>query len=195
MNAADQAYESALTELVALGRLRSVSYFRKQRSDLLRRLGQRDQAREQLDLSIQAAEAGGYIDFVHFAHVSDARLHLADGDARSLLPQLERADAYADMMDMPRLKGEVLRTRAEILLLQNETTLAADLVSWALRIANLNGLVLRRIAYSELLSKIYRKQGNVIAADRLLQWTSRSARDIGYALSLHRLEGNRDLVR
>ncbi len=176
LDAANEGYSAALQQLIGIGRQRSVSYFRRCRADLLRRMGRQNDFHYELDMVIQAAEAGGYIDFVHFAHVSEARLQLAsDGNVRDLLPQLEHAEKYADMMDMTRLKGEVLRTRADILLKQDETTLAADLVSEALRIANLNGLVWRRIAYTELLSKITRQQGNTAAADRLLQWTSRSA--------------------
>jgi len=189
MEAAEKNYSTALRQLSGIGRQRSVSYFRRSFADLLRKLNRIPEAKKQLELAILAAESGGYMDFVHFAHLSDARLHLAeDEDAQELIPQLARAEAYAELMDMPRLRGDVLRTRAEILLRQNETDLAADLAAKALRIANLSGLVLRRINYMELLSRIYRRQGDIAAADKLSDWAARSARYIGYASMMYRID-------
>lgn len=186
---ADGRYRSALDDLEQLGHLRAISQLRRQRADMLRKTGRIAAARRELESAVQAAEAGGFSDFLHYARVSKARIDFADGAGLSeLLPPLDKAEAYAARMDSPRLKVDVLRMRAEIFLAQGETRLPADLTREALRLSNLNDLVLRRIANTELLSRIYRQQGNSEGAERLQASAWRAARACGYHLNT----GNRD---
>jgi hypothetical protein len=70
--------------------------------------------------------------------------------------------------------------------MQGETTLAGQLVTRAIRIANLNGLVLRRISGLELLSRVYLARGNRNGAERLRTRTIQAARDTGYHLAVIR---------
>ncbi|CBS89308.1 protein of unknown function (plasmid) [Azospirillum lipoferum 4B] len=181
---ADLLFRDALRGLDALHHLRPTSQLRRYRAHMLCKMGRTDDARRELDAAVQAAEAGGFSDFIHLAQVSEARLGLARGAGLAeLLPGLDSAEAYADRMDMPRLKVDLLRIRAEIFLSQGETRLPADLVTEALRVANLNDLVPRRIAGTELLSRIYRAQGNLEGAARLLASARRTARSCGYFLA------------
>ena len=163
--------------------MRSVSYIRRHRADLLRRMGRPVEARRDLDMAIYAADAGGYADFRHFAEVSEVRLWLAQNENVGVgLERLDVAEIYADRMDMPRLKVEILRTRAAVLLRQGESRIASDIAVEAIRIANLNDLVLRRINCTDLLSRIYLRQGDEAGATHLRNIALRAARVCRYVI-------------
>jgi tetratricopeptide (TPR) repeat protein/predicted protein tyrosine phosphatase len=184
--AALAAYEEALQNLEGGGRMRSASFIRRHRADLLRRMGRPEEAARDLERALHAADVGGYDDFRHFAELSEVRLWFT---LRERIPQalerLDQAEIYADRMDMPRLKVEILRTRAEILLQQGESRIAGDIAIEAIRIANLNHLVLRRITCTQLLSRIYRRQGDERSANHLKAVAQRAARTVGYLLVPH----------
>jgi hypothetical protein len=81
-----------------------------------------------------------------------------------------------------RLKCEVLLLRGEIQVAQGELVLAAQIVTRAIRIANLNGLVLRRIGGLHLLAEIHRLRGDRDGATRIAARAERASRDTGYHL-------------
>ena len=154
--------------------------------------GRYDDSQREFAESLQLAEAGGFSDLVHTAYMGALKAHLRrpgnhDHDImREQARSLDVAEAYADRMDIPRLKVDVVLLRAEVLLRQNETTLSGTHVTQGLRIANLNGLTFRKIFALELLARVYRTRGHRKAADRLDVFTQRAARSTGYHLSVFR---------
>lgn len=178
---AEKQYAEAIRNLRKLDHRRPVSYLRRAEADLFRRVGRNDDAKQALEESLRIAEAGGFNDYYHFSQLSEVRLNLAtSAQLVDLLPTVDQAERYADRMDMPRLKIEALRTRAEVFLSQGETRLAGEMAAGAMRLAKLNDLVLRRISLTELLSRIFRRRGNLLAADRMQALAERSARRVGY---------------
>ena len=89
-------------------------------------------------------------------------------------------------MELPYVLAEALISRAEVQLIYDDVELAADYASRALMIARLYGLRLRKLAYLEALTRIYRARGQAAVADRLLERIVQSARDVGYRLLIGR---------
>lgn len=178
---AETQYGHAIQTLQELEHTRPISYLRRAEADLFRRVGRIEEAKQALEDSLRIAEAGGFNDYYHFSQLSEVRLNLTtSAQLVDLLPTVDQAERYADRMDLPRLKIEALRTRAEVFLSQGETRLAGDLAASAMRLAKLNDLVLRRISLTELMSRIFRRRGNLLAADRMQSLAERSARRVGY---------------
>jgi hypothetical protein len=151
-----------------------------------------DAAREFRE-SLQLSEAGGFTDLQHYARLGLIKVDIRDArpdrltETQGASRTLDIAETYADRMDIPRLKVEVLLLRAEMLIRQGETTLAGQLVTHGLRIANLNGLAFRRITALELLAQVYRARGHVEPADRLQGLALRAGRSMGYHLRAFRM--------
>jgi tetratricopeptide (TPR) repeat protein len=188
VTSARSRYESAIEELAESGGLRPLGILKQHLGDLHRHLEQFDKARACYLEAIQVAEAGGYTDQVHYARISEITADVREGRYSRVLetaaPYLQEAEEYADRMDIPRLKVDVLLIRGEIQIRQGETSLASQLITRGLRIANLHGLILRRIYALRLLSHVYRARGNTIVAERLRFYALRAARDTGYHLSV-----------
>jgi tetratricopeptide (TPR) repeat protein len=188
LDVAEQLYEEAIGALVAIDRFRPVSILQRHYGDMLRLVGRFGDAERVYRSAERAATAGGNMDLVHMAQVAMARLRFAQGIVdESTRRLLEEATAYANTMELPRLKAESLFARGEALLHSGETTLAGDFAVRALRIATLNGLALRKAAYSELMVRIYRARGDDHAADVLLAKTIKAARGQGYNVLMNRI--------
>lgn len=188
LDVAERLYEESIGALVAMDRFRPVSILKRHYGDMLRLVGRFEDAEREYRAAERGATAGGNMDLVHMAQVTMARLRFAQGivddTARRLL---DEATAYADTMELPRLKAESLFARGEALLHSGETTLAGDFAVRALRIATLNGLALRKAAYAELMVRIYRARGDDHAADVLLAKTIKAARGQGYNVLINRI--------
>ena len=115
------------------------------------------------------------------------RRELKEGrQARQAARFLQDAEKYAEEMELPYVLAEALISRAEVQLIYDDVELAADYASRALMIARLYGLRLRKLAYLEALTRIYRARGQAAVADRLLERIVQSARDVGYRLLIGR---------
>ncbi len=180
------AYKETIASLETMRRLRPLSMFYRHRADLHRHVHDFDSAATDINRSLHHAEAGGHVDMMHYTRVAEVRiLFRGSGSLASIkdrLDYLQMAEDYADRMDISRLKCEVLLLRAEIQVAQGEFLLAAQIVTRAIRIANLNGLVLRRIGGLHLLAEIHRLRGDRDGAARIAARAESASRDTGYHL-------------
>jgi len=182
-------YDRAIKELTKSEHLRPLAIFHRYRGDLHRYTGDFSAARAEYQKAIRYAESGSNTDMIHYARIADAKARIRErwpaataGSVHETIRHLQDAEAYADRMDIPKLKSEVLLARGEIQISQGETTLAGQLITRGIRIANLHGLALRRIDGLDLLSRVYLVRGNIAAYERLNARTMRAARDVGYHL-------------
>lgn len=186
----DQAevhYGTAIDGLIDLGRSRAASLFLRHRGDLYRHKGRIEDAQRAFADAIDHARFSGSEDMAWFAIVAKTRMEATHKpDFKTLLKRLEGAESYAEAMEMPQLTAEAAFVHAQILLRQGETALAAERASRALRIAGLNGLTIRAIAYRSLLSDIHRERGWETIAQRLKADTLQAARNAGYRTLLQR---------
>ncbi|MEQ8826167.1 MAG: hypothetical protein RIC82_00120, partial [Parvibaculum sp.] len=90
--------------------LRGLSIFRRFQAHTWFRMGKIDDALAQIELSIEAANAGDHRDLVYLSAVAKAKM-LVDMDNEQSLERedeavalIERAEDYADRMGMPRLE-------------------------------------------------------------------------------------------
>ncbi len=195
---ANVGYKTVIETITSLHRIRPLAYFARLHGDLLRHMGDYAGAKTLYEQSLQAAYAGPYLDFVHATRVAMAKADLREIDLGKerhfhLVPEqankfLEEAESYADRMEIPRLICEATLIRAERQYHYGETLRAAQLAARVVRIANLNGLVMRAIAGLELLSRIYARQTDIAGSARLRQSTIRSARRVGYNLIASRAD-------
>jgi tetratricopeptide (TPR) repeat protein len=191
-------YDYTIGEMQKMQRSRPLSILLRHRGDLRRHLRDRDEAEKDFVRAIETAETSGYLDLVHTTQVARVRnlLEMQVRNPYRLTEALDAAHAYAERMNIPRLLCEVLMVRAELLLKQGQSDVAGQFANRATRIATLNGLTLRKIAYLELLARVERAQGNTTSAQRLLARTVRFARHVGYNLMIERVERERnELVR
>lgn len=183
-------YEEACATLQRIDRPRAASIFYRHWGDLLRHRGDAE-ARSKLQTAVRLAEGSGFEDIAHHARISLIRLTLeAGGELKNSIKDLRAAEAYADVMDIPKLKCDALMARAEVLMKQNETGLAGEFVTRALRIATLNGLTLRKVAFMLGLSRVYTARELLREAEQLRRRTIREARYAGYHLVIERAEGD-----
>ena len=187
-------YDYTIDEMQRMQRSRPLSILQRHRGDLKRHLRDRDEAEKDFVRAIETAETSGYVDLVHTTQVARVRnlLEIQIRDPSKLTEALDAAHGYAERMNIPRLLCEVLMVRAELLLKQGQSDVARDFANRATRIATLNGLTLRKIAYLELLSRVEKAQGNAASAQRLLARTVRFARHVGYNLMIERVERERN---
>jgi tetratricopeptide (TPR) repeat protein len=196
LDAARARYAKAIKALTRNGRLRAVALLKQHSGFLYMHLGQFEDARREFRDSLQLAEAGGYADFAHYARIAEAKAHVRDRSMPrsfdSALRRLEAAQEYADRMDIPRMSIETLLFQGEILIEQGEAALAGELITRAIQMANLHGLMFRRIFAMELLSRAYTMRHDAVGAARLRAEAQRSARSLGYHLSVFRI--NREVL-
>ena len=185
---AERGFAETAVELEKQRHLRPLAILYCSWGDLHRHIGKAELAIADYKRAHDYAEAAGYADFVHYARIGIARTRLwrtrSSTEIEESMRILEAAEEYADRMDIPRLKCEVMVIRGEIQIGQGEMVLASQLVTRAIRIANLNGLVLRKISALQLLSEIHRARGDMAGADRLYNQTLQAAREIGYHLTV-----------
>jgi tetratricopeptide (TPR) repeat protein len=186
-------YDYTIDEMQKMQRSRPLSILQRHRGDLKRHLRDRDEAEKDFVRAIETAETSGYIDLVHTTQVARVRnlLEIQIRDPSKLTEALDAAHGYAERMNIPRLLCEVLMVRAELLLKQGQSDVAGHFANRATRIATLNGLTLRKIAYLELLARVEKAQGNAVSSQRLLARTVRFARHVGYNLMIERVERER----
>lgn len=178
-------YETAIDRLSELGRNRPVSVFRRHRGELHRHRRDFEAAEKDFVAAIDRARQAGYEDMATFAVVARARMHIARSNAadfKEVARTLDAAERYADAMDLPSLKCEISFVHAKLLLKQGETAIAGEKAIRALRIATLNGLVLRSVAYRELLADIYLERGWLEQAKRMRLQVVQAAKNTGYQL-------------
>jgi tetratricopeptide (TPR) repeat protein len=190
IQAAREGYTEAIEGLQRLRRIRPVAMLKIHSGFLYLHMEQFQEARKEFKEAVLLAEAGGYADIVHYAHLAEAKAVMRDpltrGDFEKALKRLRMAQSYADRMDIPRMTVEVLLFRGEMLIEQGETTRAGELISTALQIATLNRMMFRRVLALELLSKVYEKRENHIVAEQLRGYTRQAARQMGYHFSVFR---------
>jgi tetratricopeptide (TPR) repeat protein len=180
-------YERAIEGLTQLNRSRALSLFLRHRGDLYRHKREFERADRDFADSIDRARLSGSEDMSWFAIVARVRMEIAtEIDFKSVLRKLEGADGYAEAMELPQLAAEVSFVHAQILLRQGETALAGERATRALRIATLNGLTIRAIAYRSLLSDIHRARGWETLAHKIKANALHAARNAGYRLLLQR---------
>ncbi len=178
-------YGEAISRLSDLGRNRPVSLFRRYRGELHRHMRDFKAAESDFVAAIDRAREARYEDMANFAIVSRARMMVARGrasDFKEVAKTLETAERYAESMELPMLKSEVSFVHAKLLLKQGETAIAGEKATRALRIATLNGLILRTVAYRELLVEIYLERGWLEQAKRMKLQVLQAAKDTGYML-------------
>lgn len=182
--AAMTGYDRAIEVLQSIKSIRPLAMLLDHRADLHRRTGDLEAAGRDYRTALEHAEAGGYADLVHYVRIGQARARLRErwtaASVQEAMKHLKEAEDYADRMDIPRLKCEALLRRCEVQVDQGDTTLAGQLVTQAIRVANLNGLALRKISGLLLLSKVLETRGNSDVASRVRNRAIVSARDIGY---------------
>jgi tetratricopeptide (TPR) repeat protein len=180
-------YEKAIGGLTRLNRSRALSLFLRYRGDLYRHKRDFERADHDFANAIDRARLSGSEDMAWFAIVARARMEIAtETDFKSVIRKLEGAERYAEAMELPQLTAEVSFVHAQILLRQGETALAGERATRALRIATLNGLAIRAIAYRSLLSDIHRARGWDALAYKIKANALQAARDAGYRLLLQR---------
>lgn len=190
---AEERYSKAICELSKRKHLRSASIFFRHRGSLRQHRGLIDKARGDFAESIKMAAAGGFEDVLWLALLDEAnleisslaqhpeRLHHVIGEL-NVLKTLDGAHHYSDKMDVPRLACHVSAVRAKLLSIQGETSRAAEIATRALRIATLNGLVLRSITYRIQLASILRMGGLQQQSERVRLQTFSAARRVGLRL-------------
>ncbi len=178
-------YGEAIDSLEKLGRSRPASMFRRCRGELYRHLRQFDKSENDFNIAVDLARRVGYEDMAHIALVARARMMIARGnheDFEEVVSAITRAENYADIMEMPYLKAESSFVHAKLLLRQNETAAAGSRAIRALRIANLNGLILRSASYRAFMIDVFEARGWRSIAKQQKQNVYRSAKHCGYAL-------------
>jgi tetratricopeptide (TPR) repeat protein len=189
LEAAASHYERALDRLVALPRLRAASIVARNLADLYWHQ-ERPDAKDMYETSVRLAFAAGSVDLVHLHRTGQTRVLRQDtsniANLREARRFLEEAEKYANQMDLPYLLADVLNAHADIQLAHRDAKAAAIYATRALRIARLSGLRLRKLAFLEGITRIYRERGEVEAAERLLERVLQSARDIGYRILAER---------
>ncbi|NJO32295.1 MAG: hypothetical protein HC869_03370 [Rhodospirillales bacterium] len=90
---------------------------------------------------------------------------------------MESATRYADYMDMPKLKVELLFNRGQVALERGDTKAAGKCATKALAAASYHGMKLRKISAVELLGEII-----LVSARRLFVTVQKLAETIGYQL-------------
>ena len=186
-DSAHRQYDSAIDGLTRLGRSRPVSMFLRNRGELHRHNGNYEDAKKDLSAAIDHARLSGSEDMAWFAIVAKVRLETVQrSEFGQAVRILETAENYADAMDIPFLKSEISFVHAQILLRQGETALASEKATQALRIATLNGLTLRSIAYRSLLADIHTERGWAEPAKRIKAHALQAAGNAGYRLLLQR---------
>jgi tetratricopeptide (TPR) repeat protein len=190
LSRARERYDESIAGLKQLELIRPTALIKQFSGYLYLHLEKFERARNEFRDVIQLAEAGGYADLGHYARLNEAKAYVRDPEGTdridSALRRLHAAQDYADRMDIPRLSVDVLLFRGEILLKQGERTRAGQLMARGLQIANLNGMMFRRIFAMEWLSAVYEARDNGDAAARLRAYTLRAARACGYHLSVFR---------
>ncbi|MFI5022007.1 MAG: SIR2 family protein [Alphaproteobacteria bacterium] len=196
IDAAKKGYAAAILGLQHERRTRPLAEFQRNLGDLERHMGNHAEAERELLKSVQIGEAGGYMELVHLAQVARVRNFIEEGsgDPIGFTEILNEAHAYAEKMDLPRLLCEVLMVRALMLVKHGHSVVAGQIVTRAIRIATLSGLMLRKIAYLELLARIERVRGGMDSAERLRTRTIQSAHHVGYNLTVERAERARDEI-
>ena len=190
LEAATIHYNEAFKGLLAIPRPRAASIVARNLGDLFWHQGEEPKAREHYATSIRLAESSGAVDLFHLHRTALTRTMRRDPkdtrQVRQAAMYLQDAERYAEEMELPYVLAEALISRAEVQLVYDDVELAADYASRALMIARLYGLRLRKLAYLEALTRIYRARGQAAVADRLLERIVQSARDIGYRLLIAR---------
>lgn len=189
LEAAKSHYERALDGLIALPRLRAASIVARNLADLYWHQ-ERPDAKDMYETSVRLAFAAGSVDLVHLHRTGQTRVLRQDTTNTAHLREarrfLEEAEKYANQMDLPYLLADVLNAHADIQLAHKDAKAAAIYATRALRIARLSGLRLRKLAFLEGITRIYRERGENEAAERLLERVLQSARDIGYRILAER---------
>jgi tetratricopeptide (TPR) repeat protein len=185
---ADKHYTEAIEGLSKERRLRPQGIFLRHRGTLRRRQGNNQGAISDFERAIEAAAAGGFQDLFWLARVDKANIDLTQhvqndsllGSQKNVIKILEDADQYADKMDIPRLACQVSSVRGKLLMLQGETSRATELVTRALRIATLSGLVIRSITFRLRLAEILDRSGLASQAERMQKQARSAARRVGF---------------
>jgi tetratricopeptide (TPR) repeat protein len=195
---AEQLYAEALDHLLAIPRLRAASIVACNFGNLHWHLERVPDAERMYEKSVRLAVAAGSVDLAHLHRVAQTRILRQDpADTASLREArryLDDAEAYANQMDLPYPLADVLNAHAEIQLLHKDAKAAGIYATRALRIARLSGLRLRKLAFLEGMTRIYRERGQAEAASRLLERIMQSARDIGYLLLAERAQRERSMM-
>jgi tetratricopeptide (TPR) repeat protein len=182
---ARERYEYILAQVSSSGQLRTIGIFNCFFADLLRLEGHYEQARKLLQHAVLAARQGEQRDVFHFALVSEARLARDQedkGEFRKAQTWLDQAETYADEMGIPKIKADVLKIRAEIMLTQGETDFAGRLAARSVGICSQHGMRLRKLSALVVYGKIVAARGQVDLATEILKDASQEASHLGYHL-------------
>lgn len=170
---ADQHYQHALKGLREQERSRAAAFVLMNCADLARVLdgGQVDRALTIADSAISLAQQGGHEDLRHLAHLARVRLHVQARRFQGLhlFEELDAAQRYATLLDMPRIACEVHELRARLLYRQGEYRVSAEEATASLEIAALYDLKLMKARGLLTLAKIYRRRGETAGARSLVQ--------------------------
>ena len=186
--AAHKAYVDVIEKLLPLKRTRPLAIVQRNFGELKRHIGNYREADVTLQIAVEIAEAGGYVELMHQARVARARNAIGHDTASpdQFREILDEAHDYAEKMHLDRLLCDVLQVRAELLMKYGHSVVAGQFATRAIRIATLNGMILRKIALLELLGRIERSRGDSLGANRLIERTIRFARQVGYTLIVER---------
>lgn len=186
--AANDAYRQVIKELLPLKSTRPLAITQRNFGELKRHMGRYHEADVELQKAVEIAEAGGYVELVHHARVARTRNAIGQdaGSPDRFREVLDEAHDYAEKMHLDRLLCDVLQVRAELLMKYGHSVVAGQFATRAIRIATLNGMILRKIAFLELLGRIEHSRGDSPGATRLIERTIRFARQVGYTLIVER---------
>jgi tetratricopeptide (TPR) repeat protein len=139
---AQKYYKDAIGYLNDADNLRAVSIFRRHYADLLRMQGKFDDAREELQNSVAAAQSGRYPDLVQYSRIAQANFALTQKE-QSPDHDLTFTLEFAHHAGIPKLEWEAQNVQARIAIEQGEFELAEKLAISNLAIASALGLKLR----------------------------------------------------
>lgn len=156
---AEKRYEELIGWANEKQMLRLVSIFNRHYADLLRSMGRTEDATSRISLAIHAAMQSEQRDILHAARLSMTRIRTAGGEAPmdTDMVNVERCQAFATQMGVPRLQTEALRVQAEVMLNRGERVMAGQIAAHAAGIAARCGLRLHKVSalniYANALAK------------------------------------------
>ncbi len=147
--------------LLSLGRARAAAITTRHLADLYRLERRYDDSDRTLTEALHLAQEGKYEDIRHSILLARVRLTLARlgtlpswqehmRDAQAAMLEVEH---YAREMGIPRLESEILELRAQFQLRGGDLQSARDFACRAIEIANLHGLLLRKMQCMNVLAK------------------------------------------
>jgi hypothetical protein len=177
-------YDIAVRALRRLGESRGCALFLRHWGDLVRAEGASgfDESERHLQEALRMAQRGRHEDVRHMAMLSLARLAIERGDPgrkRTIHPDLDEVERYAQITGMVRLGCEVALLRALMLMREGETRMASVECLRSLQIAAAYDMRLRTINATLLLSEICAARKLWTTAKELLDFASISARSLG----------------